>query len=192
MAATATHAAAAISPASRSQRRAGRRRGAAPSRTALSSRSSRPGGGSKRGGRRPARRGPEASRAGLRHPRLLPASSFVLVPAGFGLFVVRVVTLALRESRVLARCRSHYPPCRICRMENEFRAASSNSLSRYTISRMTASHRRVGAWMLIEGRSDSLVQRGRPIRRTRSSKRGSERRGSKPGRSRTLGLNRSS
>ena len=38
----------------------------------------------------------------------------------------------------------------------------------------------------------SLVQRGRPIRCRRSSKRGSERRGSKPARSRTLGLNRSS
>src|SRR6266446_673344 len=40
--------------------------------------------------------------------------------------------------------------------------------------------------------SNSVVQRGRPIRRTRSSKRGFERRGSKPGRSRTPGLNRSS
>ena len=35
-------------------------------------------------------------------------------------------------------------------------------------------------------------QRARPIRRTSSSKRRSERRGSKPGRSRTLGLNRAS
>ena len=40
--------------------------------------------------------------------------------------------------------------------------------------------------------SSPFVLSGRPIRRTRSSKRGSERRGSNPGRSRTLGLNRSS
>src|SRR6266850_3821791 len=40
-------------------------------------------------------------RARLRHPRLLGASSFLLVPAGIGLFVVRgwAATLCLWESR---------------------------------------------------------------------------------------------
>ena len=51
----------------------------------------------------------------------------------------------------------------------------------------------LGDFAQLRGKVDSLrVQRGRPTRRTRSSKRGSEWRESKPGRSRTPGLNRSS
>jgi hypothetical protein len=47
-------------------------------------------------------------------------------------------------------------------------------------------------WRLRTNARQFSVQRGKPIRRIRSSKRGSERRGSKPGRIRTPGLKRSS